>query len=257
MGEHGTWFDYLNHFGWWRDFNHSAEEALGRKEPVALLFQKSHFTLNHVLLALLVLLIILMGALAFFGSTKRDDKGLVPPRKMNVRHFFEYLTESAYGMAQSTLGEHADRFFPLIGALWLFLLFSNLIGLIPGLEPATDTLKTNLGLAVFVFLLTHYVGFREHGIGYLKHFLGPVWWLAPLMLPIELIGHVARILSLSMRLMGNMFADHKVVFTFFTLVPILIPVPFMALGVLVCVVQAFVFVTLTMVYLQMALEHDH
>jgi F-type H+-transporting ATPase subunit a len=258
MGEHGTWFDYLNRFEWWRSFSHSAEDVLGRKRPLMLVFQDSHFTLTHVLLALIVLLLVTAGAMAFFRSTKRGDGGIVPPRTMNVRHVFEYLTESAYGMTQSTLGpEHADRFFPLIGALWFFLLFSNLLGLVPGLEPATDTLKTNIGLAVMVFLLTHIIGFREHGIGYLKHFLGPVWWLAPLMLPIELIGHVARIISLSMRLLGNMFADHKVVFTFFTLVPVLVPVPFMLLGVLVCVVQAFVFVTLTMVYLGMALEHEH
>ena len=180
-----------------------------------------------------------------------------PIESISTLNFFEYLAESVYGMCEGSLGEkHAARYFPLIGALWMFILFANLIGLVPGLIAATDTLKTNVGIAVMVFLLTHYYGFKEQGPGYAKHFLGPVWWLIPLMLPIELISHIARPVSLSMRLMGNMLADHKVVFAFFTMVPILVPVPFMLLGVLVCVIQAFVFCTLTMVYIGMAVEHE-
>jgi F-type H+-transporting ATPase subunit a len=257
MGEHGTWFDYLNRMSWWRSFSHDAGSVLGRKWQW-LMFGESEFTLTHVLVALLVVVIVTIGAMSFFRGTRGKDGGVVPPRTMNLRNVFEYLAESVYGMAEGALGEkNAPRFFPLIGALWLFILFSNLIGLIPGLIAPTDTLKTNVGLAVMVFLLTHVLGFREHGIGYLKHFLGPVWWLSPIMLPIELVGHVARIVSLSLRLMGNMFADHKVVIAFFTLVPFLVPVPFMLLGVLVCVIQAFVFCLLTMVYIGMAIEHDH
>jgi F-type H+-transporting ATPase subunit a len=128
--------------------------------------------------------------------------------------------------------------------------------LIPGFLPATDTLKTNVGLALLVFLLTHLFGLREHGLGYLKHFAGPVWYLAPLMLPIELIGHVARPVSLSLRLMGNMFADHKVLGTFFFFVPLLVPLPFYVLGILVCVVQAVVFTLLSIVYVEMAVAHE-
>jgi len=107
-----------------------------------------------------------------------------------------------------------------------------------------------------VFFLTHYFGVREHGLSYFKHFLGPVPVLIPLMLPIEIISHIARPISLSVRLMGNMMADHKVVMSFFALVPILVPLPFMLLGVLICLIQALVFCSLTMVYISMAIEHE-
>jgi len=155
------------------------------------------------------------------------------------------------------MGEHnAQRYLSLIGTLAFFIFFSNVLGLIPGFAPPTATLKTNLAIAGFVFVMTHVLGVREHGIKYFKHFLGPVLWLSPLMLAIELISHIARPVSLSLRLMGNILADHKVVFSFFTLVPILVPVPFLLLGVLVCVIQTLVFVILTMVYISMAVAHE-
>src|SRR5262249_55464444 len=121
----------------------------------------------------------------------------------------------------------------------------------------TTTLKTNVALAGLVFLSTHFFGVREHGLAYFKHFLGPIWWLSPLMLPIELVSHLARPASLSLRLLGNMAADHKVVFTFFTLFPILLPIPFLFLGLLVAIVQTFVFCALTIIYISLATAHDH
>jgi F-type H+-transporting ATPase subunit a len=256
MGEHGTWFDYLNRFDWWR---HLDTWAKGKLQRTALLGMfETGWTLTHALVALLVVAFCTWGALAFFRGTKTADKGLVPPRTMNLRNFFEYTAESVYGMVEGAMGEkNAARFFPLIGALWIFILFSNLIGLIPGFIAPTDTLKTNVGIALLVFLLTHYYGIKEHGLPYFKHFLGPSPALAPLMLPIELISHFARPLSLMVRLMGNMMADHKVVFSFFALVPVLVPLPFMLLGLLVCLIQALVFCTLTMVYISMAIEHEH
>jgi F-type H+-transporting ATPase subunit a len=216
------------------------------------------WTLTHVLVALLVVVFSTWGAVTFFRGTQTADKGLVPPRKMNLRNFFEYTAEMVYGMVEGAMGENnAARFFPLIGALWIFILFSNLIGLIPGFIAPTDTLKTNAGIAIMVFLLTHYYGVKEHGLAYFKHFLGPSPALAPLMLPIEVVSHIARPLSLMVRLMGNMMADHKVVFSFFALVPLVVPLPFMLLGLLVCLIQALVFCTLTMVYISMAIEHEH
>jgi F-type H+-transporting ATPase subunit a len=255
MGEHGTWFDYLNRFDWWRHADHWAKAKLGRTSGLAMF--ETGWTLTHVLTALVVIAFCTWGAIAFFRGTNTADKGIVPPRTMNLRNFFEYTAESVYGMVEGAMGEkNAARFFPLIGALWMFILFGNLIGLIPGFMSPNDTLKTNVGLAVFVFLLTHYLGVREHGLAYFKHFLGPSLALAPLMLPIEVISHLARPVSLSVRLMGNMFADHKVVMSFFALVPILVPLPFMLLGVLVCLIQALVFCSLTMVYIGMAIEHE-
>jgi F-type H+-transporting ATPase subunit a len=257
MGEHGTWFDFLNRFSWWHSLNEKADHALGRKWKF-MMFDETGWTLTHVLITFVVFLFVLWGALAFAKGLKSADKGLVPPRKMNLRNFFEYTAESVYGMVEGAMGEHhAKKFFPLIGALWMFILFGNLIGLVPGFVTPNDTLKTNVGIALLVFVLTHYYGIKEHGaINYFKHFMGPSPWLAPLIFPIELISHLARPLSLSVRLLGNMMADHKVVMSFFALVPILVPIPFMLLGLLVCLIQALVFCTLTMVYIGMALEHE-
>jgi F-type H+-transporting ATPase subunit a len=262
MGEHGTWFDFLNRFSWWQSFYANAEHWLGRGENSKWGFQtvglaETHFTLTHVLVTLVVLLFVAFGALRFKSGLSSADGGLVPPRTMNLRNFFEVMAESVYGMVEGAMGEHnAKRFFPLVGALWLFVLFGNLIGLFPGFVSPNDTIKTNLAIAFVVFIMTHIYGVKEHGLAYFKHFLGPMPALAPLMLPIELISHIARPLSLTLRLMGNMIADHKVIFAFFTMVPILVPVPFYLLGLLVCLVQAIVFCSLTMVYLGMAVEHE-
>jgi F-type H+-transporting ATPase subunit a len=143
----------------------------------------------------------------------------------------------------------------LIGSLAFFIFFSNVLALIPGFLPPTDTLKTNAGLALVVFLMTHIYGVKENGLAYFKHFLGPVALLAPLMLIIEVISHIARPISLALRLMGNMAADHKVTMVFFGLVPLLVPVPFLLLGAVVVIVQTLVFCLLTMVYISMAVEH--
>jgi F-type H+-transporting ATPase subunit a len=256
MGEHGTWFDYLDRLPGWRHFAAQMHHLLGRDWKF-LIFDVNGFTLDHVLITITVILFCLLGIRAFFSGTRGDDKGVVPPRTMNLRNFFEYTAESVYGMVEGAMGEaNAARFFPLIGALWMFILFSNLIGLIPGFVAPTDTLKTNVGIALMVFLLTHIYGVKEHGLSYFKHFLGPSPFLIPLILPIEIISHLARPMSLSIRLMGNMMADHKVVMAFFGLVPLLVPIPFMLLGLLVCLIQALVFCTLTMVYIGMAIEHE-
>jgi len=257
MGEHGTWFDFLNRFSWWHSLNEKAEHALSRKWKF-MMFDETGWTLTHVLITFVVFLFVLWGAMAFAKGLKTKDKGLVPPRKMNLRNFFEYTAESTYGMVEGAMGEHhAKKFFPLIGALWMFILFGNLIGLVPGFVTPNDTLKTNVGIALLVFVLTHYYGIKEHGaLNYFKHFMGPSPWLAPLIFPIELISHLARPLSLSVRLLGNMMADHKVVMSFFALFPIILPLPFLLLGLLVCFIQALVFCTLAMVYISMAIEHE-
>ncbi|ACY16965.1 F0F1 ATP synthase subunit A [Haliangium ochraceum] len=258
MGEHGTWFDLLYKFHWWQDAAHSLEHQLGR-DWQWLLFGPTHWTLTHVMVAATVVLFVIFGASRFrAGVVGKGEDGLVPPRNFNLRHMFELLCDAILGMMTGVMGEkNAKRFFPLIGSLALFILFSNLMALIPGFAPATDTLKTNLALAVLVFLLTHYYGFKEHGAGYIKQFLGPMLALAPLIFLIEVISHLVRPASLALRLMGNMAADHKVIFAFFALVPAFVPVPFYFLGILVCVVQTLVFCLLSMVYISMAISHDH
>jgi F-type H+-transporting ATPase subunit a len=256
MGEHGTWFDYLNQFEWWQKFDHSMHEKLGRGWT-GLMFQDSGWSLTHVLISLIVVIFVFVGARSFFAGTRTADKGLVPPRTMNLRNMFEFLAEALYGFVEGGMGDKlAKRFYPFIGALFIFILFNNMFALLPGFSAPTDTLKTNVGIALLVFLVTHIYGVKEHGLAYFKHFLGPTPALAPLMLPIELVSHLARPVSLSLRLMGNMMADHKVVMAFFALIPVLVPLPFMLLGLLVCLIQAVVFCTLAMVYIGMAMEHE-
>jgi F-type H+-transporting ATPase subunit a len=206
---------------------------------------------------LLVFLFVLWGALKFRAAMRSPER-LVPPARFGLRNLFEILAEGSLNIMAGVMGEkNAKRYLPLIGSLALFILFSNLLALIPGFAPPTDTLKTNLALSLIVFFATHYFGVREHGLGYFKHFLGPIPALAPLMLPIELISHIARPVSLALRLMGNMASDHKVVASFFALVPLVVPIPFLVLGILVSVVQALVFCLLSTVYISMAVAHDH
>lgn len=260
MGEHGTWFDYLYKFDWFENLSKDLNSALGRTTEVeAIGMGHSHWTLTHVLVSCTVVLFVLYGAMRFRSGVTAGGRGaIVPPARFNMRNLFEILCDAILSLMTGVMGEkNAKRFFPLIGSFAVFILFNNLAALIPGFAPGTDTLKTNLALAGLVFILTHYYGLKEHGLAYLKHFTGPIWWLAPLMLPIELVGHLARPVSLSLRLMGNMVADHKVIFAFFTLVPWFVPIPFYFLGILVCVVQTLVFCLLSMVYIAMAIAHDH
>ncbi|MFH0902246.1 MAG: F0F1 ATP synthase subunit A [Pseudomonadota bacterium] len=257
MGEHSTWFDFLNALPGWQNLCHTAEHYLGRHWRFAM-FEDTHFTLTHVLELLLVSLFLIVGAVIFHGAVRRGDRdAIVPPPRFNVRNLFEMFAEAVFSVAQGVMGKHAaERYLPLIGALALTIFFSNALALIPGFIPPTDTLKTNLALSGTVFLATHIYGVREHGLKYFKHFLGPIWWPSPLMLPIELISHLARPASLALRLMGNMASDHKVVAAFFVLIPPLVPVPFLVLGLLVVIVQTFVFTLLTMVYISMAVAHE-
>lgn len=263
MGEHGSWSDFLSALPGWQNLQHTAQAYLGRgpesNSPwkVAGLLEGTHFTLVHVIWAVFVLVLVSIGALAFRKSLKGKD-GIVPPARFSLRNFFEMIADATYGLMVQVMGEkNAKRHLPLIGSLAFFIFFSNIMALVPGFGVPTTTLKTNLVLALIVFLATHYYGVKEHGVAYFKHFLGPLWWLSPLMLPIEIISHIARPASLALRLMGNMAADHKVVFTFFALIPLLVPVPFLFLGLLVCIVQTLVFCLLSMVYISMATAHDH
>jgi F-type H+-transporting ATPase subunit a len=155
------------------------------------------------------------------------------------------------------MGHHGKAYFPLIATIAFFILTSNLIALIPGFYPPTANLNTNAAMALTVFVMTHVIGLKEHGLGYLKQFCGPVPWLAPLIIPIELVGHLARPLSLTLRLFGNMYGHEIVLMIFFTLVPFLVPLPMMVMGVMVAFIQAFVFMLLAMIYIAGALEEAH
>lgn len=257
MGEHGSWSDFLYYLPGWKSLEENAGRMLGREDEFLLIFKETHFALTHVVWAFVVLLFILAGSLTFSAAVNKKD-GIVPPRKFGLRALFEGFVDATFGLMVQVMGEkEARKHLPFIGSLAVFIFFSNILALVPGGGVPTSTLKTNAALAILVFLFSHYYGLKEHGISYLKHFLGPIPLLAPLMLPIELIGHIARPVSLMLRLMGNMAADHKVLFTFTFLVPLLVPIPFYLLGLLVCTVQTLVFCLLTMVYFSMATAHDH
>jgi F-type H+-transporting ATPase subunit a len=254
MSPHNTWFDFLPGYAALKQALHPSLVRTWSWQ----VFQTTNFDLVHVMGALLVL--VFLGFAAFRYSVAvsgAGDAGLVPPPRFGLRNLFEVLADTVIGLMAGVMGEkEARRYLPLVGTLFLFILFSNLLGLIPGFLPPTETLKTNLALSIAVFILSHVFGVREHGLKYFKHFLGPIWWLIPLMLPIELISHFARPLSLSMRLMGNIVGDHKLVGVFFGILPLLLPIPFMLMGVLVCVVQAVVFSLLTTVYIGQAVAHE-
>jgi F-type H+-transporting ATPase subunit a len=200
-----------------------------------------------------------VGAFAFSRAVSGGGRdAIVPPATFNLRNLFELFTDAIVSVATGVMGEkNARRFLPLIGTFAVFIFFSNILALIPGFIPPTSTVKTNLALALVVFVMTHVYGLKDNGLAYFKHFLGPILWLAPLMLVIEIISHIARPVSLTMRLVGNIAADHKVVAAFFALVPLLVPVPFLLLGVLVCIIQTMVFCILAMVYIQGAVAHEH
>jgi F-type H+-transporting ATPase subunit a len=155
------------------------------------------------------------------------------------------------------MGPKGKAYFPLIATIAFFILVSNLIALIPGFFPPTANLNTNAAMALTVFAMTHIVGLKEHGIGYFKHFCGPVIWLAPLIVPIEIVGHLARPLSLTLRLFGNMYGHEIVLMIFFGLVPFIVPLPMMLMGVLVAFIQTFVFMLLAMIYIAGSLEEAH
>ncbi len=151
-----------------------------------------------------------------------------------------------------------DKLFPMIATFALYIAVANLIGLIPGFMSPTSSINTTLALTIIVWITHHIIGFRAHGLNYYKHFIGPMWWLIPLMLPIELISNFARLLSLSIRLFGNIMAKETLLAVLFMLGgAFFAPLPIMILGVLVSLVQALVFVLLTVVYISQAQEHAH
>jgi len=217
---------------------------------------------NHVIMALVVsvgLVIATFIARTQLSSAMKSAEGaLIPEAKLSFRNFFEIIADSLFGLTKSVIGEHdAPIYFPIIGTLFVFIFTCNIVGLIPGLLPPTENLNTTLALGAFVFIYYNFAGFRAHGMAYLKHFLGPVLWLAPLLLIIEVVSHLFRPLSLALRLRGNIMGDHVVLAAFSSLAPYLVPVIFYGLGVFVAFIQAFVFCLMTMVYISLSTSHDH
>jgi F-type H+-transporting ATPase subunit a len=184
--------------------------------------------------------------------------GLSVERPGRIQHMMELLYEGIAGQSEEIIGHGGKQFAPLLFTLGLFIFLCNVLGTIPIFETPTDQISVTAGCALVAFIYYNFWGIRHHGIlGYGKTFLGPVWPLAPLMLIIELISHMARALSLSVRLYANMLAGHRVTLVFFSLVPVGVPVIFGALHIAVGALQAFIFVLLTTIYLSGAVGEAH
>lgn len=185
-----------------------------------------------------------------------DD--VAPDGKFSLRTLVDMAMELVVGLSKDNLGEKWKAHAPLLAGIFMFVLVSNLGGLVPGLVPVTENISSNLAIGLMVFLIYNYAGFKEHGVHYLKQFTGPMLAVAPLIFVIELIGHMVRPISLSLRLMCNIFADHLLVGIFTAKAPyILIPSALMFFGLLVALVQSYLFTLLTSVYISMAVSHDH
>lgn len=220
---------------------------------------------------LLVALVITVGGVMSHGATRDTKAAVIPEERLTARTFFELFVGTVYGMMSDIMGPKAARYFlPLIGTCAIFIFTSNALALIPGMTPPTDNMSITFALAAVIFIATHVYGLRENGALHVKHLFGPIlpeaskpltWLAIPLallMFVIEIISHIARPISLSIRLAANMSADHAVLFAFLSIFPFLVPVPVMVLGTLVVVVQTLVFCILSTVYIGMAIEsHDH
>ena len=255
MNEHTTWLDLLPGY-------HNLEEFfrqyLGRGWSNAMFPPQEHFSLTHVFLAFFVGLCLMLVGLSYRRSA-RSAAAVEPSRELGLFAFVHMMLSVLFRFMVEILGSEKDarRFFPVAAGIFLFIMFSDLIGLLPGFEPPTAHLQMNLAIALSVFVMTHAYGIRDQGWRYIKQFTGDTWYMAPLMLVLELVSHIVRPLSLTVRLLGNMFADHKVLAIFTFLFPLLVPIPFLFLGILVSLIQALVFMTLSVIYFSLATSQEH
>lgn len=279
MPDHTSWFSYLlalpNFRALWAMFNHvGCVDAEGHATAIeaggvcpggaAAVELPNHFsypantpvTLEYSTLGVFVLLVVGLFVMVTKARVSRGKDAVVPEGSLTVASFTENFVEAFYGLLKDVLGkEDARAFLPVIGTCAFFIFFSNALGLIPGFAPPTSNFNITLACGLVIFVFTHLYGLQRQGAAYLKHFIGPVPMLAPLMLPLEVVSHLVRPLSLAIRLCVNLFVDHMVVAVFTSLVFLLIPVPIMVLGVLVVVLQTYVFCLLSTIYFQLAVEH--
>ena len=206
---------------------------------------------DHVLMALLV--VVIVGVLLV-----RARRGFSLERPSTLQQVLELLLSSLGKLTEDVIGQSRGRdFVPFIAALAFFIFISNFFGLIFFLQPPTANTSTTFALSVTAFLFYNIVGIRRQGpVGYARHFVGPVWWLFPLMVPIEIISHLARVLSLALRLFGNIFGEHTATSMFLVIVPVFVPA-MLGLGALGAVIQTFIFVMLTTVYVSGAVAEEH
>jgi F-type H+-transporting ATPase subunit a len=220
--------------------------------------------------ALIAAALLLLGGAMVRRRLATPDGGVLPDEGVSVRNVLEVLVEWLAGMARDRMGPEWRKYFPLIGTMFFFILISNLMGLVPGLAGATLDANTTWAWAIIAWVFYTGIGIAKHKQQYLVKFMGPSFFereilgrhvhfrlLLPIFMPLELVLDVARMLTLAVRLLANMFADHTVIAVWLSLVPVVVPAAFMGLGLVVAFLQAFVFALLTMIYIGLALEEPH
>jgi F-type H+-transporting ATPase subunit a len=253
MPEHASFLTLvLAHFRETLDHNVNllGKSVVGNQEPTWQSFEPLAASL------LVATLVILM---SFVVRARLTDakKALIPEDRLTLRTFAEAFLSFVYDTAKSAMdAERAKRYFPLIATAATFVFFANVMALIPGMPVATSNLNITLGCGIVVFVLFNAYGLMTNGWAYLKHLAGPMWWLAWLIFPIELISLCVRPITLGVRLMINMAVDHLILGLFMGLIALVVPLPLMLLGCLVVVVQTLVFTLLTCVYIGLATEHE-
>lgn len=211
----------------------------------------------HIASGIFIGLILIISAILYKKSFKSLDEELIPEKGFSLKNIYQALSEGLYSLFQSIIGHDAKHYFPFLAALFVVLFVNNILGIVPGFLPATGSVSTNIALAATVFFYYNYIGIKKQGLkNYIQHLMGPVLLIAPLFFVIEIIGHVVRPITLTLRLYLNLTGDHIALGIFSDLVPFFVPVIFLAFGIFVSFVQAFVFTLLSSVYIGLANEHE-
>ncbi len=210
----------------------------------------------HVFMSAIVLGIIALCAILIYPRLKQTEYHLIPAGRTSLINIFEIISSALLRIMTDVMGSDASKHFPLIASVFVYVLIGSLIGVMPGFASSTENVNTNFAVAIVVFVYYNGVGIRTHGFfGYFKRMAGPIIWLMPLILMIEVISNVVRPISLSIRLMGNVYGDHVILGIFSELTPLLVPVIFMLMAIFVAFIQAFVFTLLSIIYIGLAERH--
>jgi F-type H+-transporting ATPase subunit a len=253
MPEHSSWLTLvLSHLkGTLSQNAHNlGASVIGHVEPTWQSFEP--------IVAAFLIVTLIIGLSLLVRGRLTSEAGIIPEDKLTAATFLEAFLEYFYDLAKSVMdADRAKKYFPIIATSALFVFTSNIMALVPGAPVATSNLNITLGSALVVFLAFNFYGIKENGVGYIKHLMGPKWYLAPLIFPVEVVSLCVRPVTLAVRLMLNIAVDHLILSIFLGLFAVLVPIPVMILGVLVVLVQTLVFTLLTCIYIGLATEHEH
>lgn len=261
MDHHSSWFHFLPWYNELSDF-------FQRNFSSSVVFRSGLFpkerifeTMHHVFAAIFVVIVLVIMSLLARRRLKNMEEAIIPSPKITLTNLMEVFMSVLMSLMKDIIGKDYKRHVPLVATLALFILFSNLLSLLPGFASPTDNLNTTIGCGLVVFFYFNFHGFRVHGMSHITHLANPVgtwwgWFLFPLLFPVEVIGLLVRPFSLGVRLAGNMIGDHKVLFAFAAVLPLLLPLPFYVLGLLVCIIQTIVFCLLTCVYISLHTQEE-